>query len=56
MMLTFDGDRVVEAKECGHCARLYSLVRSFVLREGRRMPSGCVFLIGVSFSGIPVMR
>src|SRR5712692_8929589 len=34
MMLTFDGDRVVEAKECGHCARLYSLVRSFVLREG----------------------
>jgi hypothetical protein len=34
MMLTFDGDRVVEAKECGHCARLYSLVRSFVLRGG----------------------
>jgi hypothetical protein len=30
----FDSDRVVEAKECRQCGRPYSLVRSFVLREG----------------------
>jgi hypothetical protein len=34
MVLAFDGDRVVEAKECGQCERPYLLARSFVLSEG----------------------
>jgi hypothetical protein len=34
MVLTFDGGRVAHAKESGHCGRPYSLVRSFVLRDG----------------------